>query len=125
MMTDDLTKSFKYKDSTKCYMEFTSINEIEPVKRYRLDKLLAGSVSLPKEKVLLDKIVKDAQEKGVILVSLVLANGKKEVLRHIKLDGSSNEKSWYVPSCKHSYIEYINEFTKPLTLPSITVSNFL
>ena len=52
-------ESFKYKESKKCLLEFSAVQENQPSKRYRLAEVLAGKVSLPRIELSISEIEKE------------------------------------------------------------------
>jgi hypothetical protein len=114
-----------YKDSTKCFLQFQDIDGQEPPIEHRLAEILAGNCMLSKTEINYDKLAKDAKEKKIFLVRLVLIDGERNVVKIVNLDNCEKESKWLIPRSQYSYIEYKHEFTSPYPLPNITVKNFL
>ena len=128
-LRDDATKSFKYRNSKKCFLEFSSVQENQPSKRYRLDEMLAGKVSLPKIDLSTSEIEKDAHKKGIIPVRLVLTIDGSTMAKNftkqiIEFNRNTGTKTFTVAQTSGSYILYKHEFTSPEKLLNISVKDF-
>ena len=110
LIKSDATRSYTYKDSTKCFLEFTSISAAQPVKKFRLDNVLSNLVSLPKPKINLRILFQDAQSKGIIPMRIVQMNEHKDIIKTIILDDSSEEDDLIIPDPQNATIEYKQEF---------------
>ena len=119
------TTTLIYRDSKRCFLEFTSTIEVEPVKKFRLPEILSGRSTLPKKIISFDTIMKDANEKGIIPLSLVIVDTKGVFVDVVNLTEVTSNKIWYLPSLRMSYIEYIHEHTNPVDRPHIFIHNFL
>ena len=90
-----------------------------------MTEFLQGTVSLPRIQIRLEDIEKDASQKGIIPLKLVLVDGSNNVSQIIKLDGTNNEKCYMVSKMSLSYIEYMFKHTSPEIPPNITVQMYL
>ena len=89
-----------------------------------MDKILSNQVSLPKTKLNISILNRNATSKKMIPLRLVLLDEEKKLIKTVELDDSFDDEI-IIPNPRDSFIEYMQECTGPEKLHSITVQAFL
>ena len=128
---NELSLEFPYENSHKCHIELTAASiqntkheKISAPRTIRLDRILDGSASLPKASISYAKIVADANDKGIIPISMKIMS-TNQCLEIVYFDTTTPEKQWIIQNASLSFIEYVHQYTKPTTNPQIRVDHFL
>merc|ERR1711888_276223 len=101
--------------STNCNLEFTTTSINQSIRKtFSLNSIINKKCELPKEKILYENIMKDANEKRIIPKRLVLVDREKNIINNIDLKNENNQyETWFVPNVTYSYILYDNILTSP------------